>query len=187
MLLGEDNVGASRRTGFLSGSQDLYATLADPSVNPFLTPVPAGVLGKGTYGIIGAGLSQGGVAVYATDDSINGSSPVGSGACTGVHARLNGSSNFNSAVVAETAGTGSALQATVLSTANTNPAVVVVNSGSGPAIEAYDGGGTPVPLDGEAVSPLGSGPGIVARLQNLANDSPALSASTVGTGPAAQL
>jgi hypothetical protein len=189
VLLGKDNVGASARTGIFNASLDLYATLADPSLSVGFAPVTTGVFGKGSYGVVGAGLGLQGAGVYGTDNAINGSQRGDAGLCVGVLGYIDSPTNPSPAVSAVTNGTGPALQAVIDSGESTAPVVLVVNQGAGANIEivdsnqVVDGGEIQDQIADATPRLLGRGPGVVVRLQNPDNQSPALVASTTGSGP----
>jgi hypothetical protein len=162
VLLGKDNGGATARTGIFAPGASLYATLADPGVDIGKQPLDnqpftAGVVGKGTVGVLGAGLNETGAGIYATDSAINASAPDGSGLCTGVASWLQGPANQSSAIYAQSDGLGDGLTVLLTSPSNQQPAIRAVNEGSGP------------------------GPGLEAS----ATSGAAVSASST-TGPAAQ-
>jgi len=162
VLLGKDNGGATARTGIFAPGASLYATLADPGVDIGKQPLDnqpftAGVVGKGTVGVLGAGLNETGAGIYATDSAINASAPDGPGLCTGVAAWLQGPANQSSAIYAQSDGLGDGLTVLLTSPSNQQPAIRAVNEGSGP------------------------GPGLEAS----ATSGAAVSASST-TGPAAQ-
>ncbi len=194
VLLGKDNDGATARTGVFATGATLYATLADPEVeignNPLgpLGPntVKAGVVGKGTVGVIGAGSGATGIGIYATDSPLNASAAAGSELCTGLGVWLQGATNENSAIYAQSDGLGDGISVLLTSPSNQQCAVNAVTAGSGPSGFFADQTGLRgflVP-DDNVQRPGGTGPGVLAQLRNRYNGSPAVAAHTVGTGPA---
>ena len=190
VLLGKDNGGATARTGIFAPGASLYATLADPAVDIGKQPLDnqpftAGVVGKGTVGVLGAGLNETGAGIYATDSAINASAPDGSGLCTGVAAWLQGPANESSAIYAQSDGLGDGLTVLLTSPSNQQPAIRAVNEGSGPGLFVTDGYGIKgfLVTDNAVRRTAGSGPGLVAQLTNPDNLSAAVAAHTVGPGP----
>jgi hypothetical protein len=192
VLLGKDNDGATARTGVFATGATLYATLADPDVDIGNEPlggktVTAGVVGKGTVGVIGAGSGATGIGIYATDSPLNESAAAGSELCTGLGVWLQGAVNENSAIYAQSDGLGDGVTVLLTSPSNQQCAVNAVNEGSGPAGFFTDQGGELhgflVP-DDNVQRPAGTGPGVLAQLGNRYNGSPAVAAHTAGTGPA---
>jgi hypothetical protein len=191
VLLGKDNDGATARTGVFATGATLYATLADPDVGIGNTPlggktVTAGVVGKGTVGVIGAGSGAMGIGIYATDSPLNASAAAGSELCTGLGVWLQGAANENSAIYAQSDGLGEGLSVFLTSPSNQQSAVYAVNLGSGPGVWATDQSGFHASLvpDDNVQRPGGTGPGLLAQLRNRYNGSPAVAAHTAGTGPA---
>ena len=193
VLLGKDNDGATARTGVFATGATLYATLADPDVDIGNTPlsvktVTAGVVGKGTVGVIGAGSGATGIGMYATDSPLNASSAAGSELCTGLGVWLQGAANENSAIYAQSDGLGDGITVLLTSPSNQQSAVRSVNEGSGPAVWATDQSGLQgflVP-DANVRRRAGTGPGLLAQLGNRYNGSAAVAAHTAGTGPAVE-
>jgi hypothetical protein len=185
VLLGKDNKGATRRTGIFATSGSPYATLADPNVGTGNGSFSAGVVGNGTFGVLGAGLGEAGAAIYATDAAINASAADGTGVCSGVKVVITGPTNFNAAISAEQNGLGTGLLVSSTSPSNLLAAIAVFSSGSGPGITVTDKNGLSAFLvpDDAARHPLGTGPGLVAQLENPDNLSPAVVAKTLGPGP----
>ncbi len=185
--LGKDNRGATARTGIFSTGSGPFATLADPDVTVSGIPASAaGVVGSGTFGVVGCGVGANGYAFYATDGPINGSPSEGSGLSSGLWATINGPANNSQAITAVTNGTGACVVSYVLSPSSLSPTLIAVNIGQGPCILVQDGFGnyTEVGTNGAAArQPLGFGAGLVAHLENPKNLSPAVAARTLGSGP----
>jgi hypothetical protein len=177
VLLGEDNTGASARTGIFSTTDNLYATLADPSLGIDGSEITAGVFGSGTYGVVGYSSSTavdlwGNPGVLGTDATPNVDSPSGVG--VGVQASIDNESNSSPALLVSTNGSGPG--AMVLS-GNGQPGINVFNDGSGPCIQTSD----ELALFGRPA--FGTGSGLVAELNNPDNTSSVVNATTAGSGP----
>lgn len=186
VLLGKDNGGATARTGIFASGRGLFATLADPQVGVGDQPFSAGVVAKGTVGVLGAGSGENGAGLYATDGVINGSASDGSGLCAGVQVWLQGPANTSPAISAETDGVGQGLSVALTSASNQQPAIYIVNSGSGSGLFLSDSHGLNgvFGVNGAVRRPDGFGAGVIAHLANPNNLSPAVVAHTQGHGNA---
>ncbi len=154
-----------------------------------------GVIGEGAFGVQGIGTGgNGSYGIYGTDD--------GSYACIAVGASLANTSNASPALQAKTAGTGTAVEATNDNAGNSAPAVSApTNGANGTGIygNATGAGSIGVEGTGETYGVFGVGDtagifgtdagshaniAIAASLTNAANESPAVKATTAGTGNA---
>jgi hypothetical protein len=139
VLLGEDNGGATARTGVFYTGNTVLGVLADGKSlygvqgQDNSTGGGIGVLGQSTNGTAVYGIGPTGVLGSGTDYGVYGSDE-GAFSNIAVAASLTNPANAAPALKAETGGRGNAVEATINNTANPSAAVSATTNGTGNAV-----------------------------------------------------